>query len=63
MKKFLRKLLANDFPITVKLFCYYIIANFNQEFSQDFFASISEPLTKDAIALNKFDINIFNTFY
>lgn len=58
LESILRKLLANDFPITVKLFCYYIIANFNQEFSQDFFASISEPLTKDAIALNKFDINI-----
>ena len=58
LENILRKLLANDFPITVKLFCYYIIANFNQEFSQDFFASISEPLTKDAIALNKFDINI-----
>ena len=58
LESILRKLLENDFPITVKLFCYYIIANFNQEFSQDFFASISEPLTKDAIALNKFDINI-----
>ena len=58
LENILRKLLANDFPITVKLFCYYIIANFNQEFSQDFFASISEPLTKDAIALDKFDINI-----
>ena len=40
LESILRKLLANDFPITVKLFCYYIIANFNQEFSQDFFASI-----------------------
>ena len=54
----LRKLLKNDFTATVKIFCYYIISNFNQEFSPEFFASISEPLTKDAIALDKFDTNI-----
>ena len=30
LESILRKLLANDFPITVKLFCYYIIANFNR---------------------------------
>ena len=54
----LKQLLKNDFTATVKIFCYYIIANFNQEFTPEFFASISQPLTNDAIALDKFDINI-----
>ena len=58
LESILKKLLKNDFTTTVKIFCYYIIANFNQEFSREFFASISEPLTKDAIALDKFDTNI-----
>ena len=58
LESILKKLLQNDFPTTVKIFCYYIIANFNQEFGPAFFSSISEPLTKDAIALDKFDINI-----
>ena len=58
LESILRKLLQNNFPTTVKIFCYYMIANFNQEFGPSFFASISQPLTKDAIALDKFDINI-----
>ena len=58
LESILKKLLKNDFTATVKIFCYYIIANFNQEFSPEFFSSISEPLTNDAIALDKFDINI-----
>jgi len=58
LESILKKLLKNDFTTTVKIFCYYIIANFNHEFSAQFFSSISEPLTKDAIALDKFDINI-----
>ena len=58
LESILTQLLKNDFPATVKIFCYYIIANFNQEFSPEFFASISQPLTNDAIALDKFDINI-----
>ena len=28
LESILRKLLKNDFPATVKIFCYYIIANF-----------------------------------
>ena len=58
LESILKKLLENDFTATVKIFCYYIIANFNQEFSPEFFTSISKPLTNDAIALDKFDINI-----
>ena len=58
LESILKNLLKNDFAATVKIFCYYIIANFNQEFSPEFFTSISEPLTNDAIALDKFDINI-----
>ena len=58
LESILKKLLKSDFISTVKIFCYYIIANFNQEFTPEFFSSISEPLTKDAIALDKFDINI-----
>ena len=58
LESILKKLLKNDFTATVKIFCYYIIANFNQEFSPEFFSSISKPLTNDAIALDKFDINI-----
>ena len=58
LESILKKLLKNDFTATVKIFCYYIIANFNQEFSPEFFSSISVPLTNDAIALDKFDINI-----
>ena len=58
LESILKKLLKNDFAATVKIFCYYIIANFNQEFSKEFFSSISIPLTNDAIALDKFDINI-----
>ena len=58
LESILKKLLQNDFPTTVKIFCYYIIANFNQEFGSEFFSSISVPLTKDAIALDKFDTNI-----
>ena len=58
LESILLKLLKSDFTATVKIFCYYIIANFNQEFSPEFFASISQPLTNDAIALDKFDINI-----
>ena len=58
LETILKKLLQNDFTTTVKIFCYYIIANFNQEFGSEFFSSISEPLTKDAIALDKFDTNI-----
>ena len=41
LESILKKLLKNDFTTTVKIFCYYIIANFNQEFSREFFASIS----------------------
>ena len=58
LETILKNLLKNNFPATVKIFCYYIIANFNQEFGAEFFSSISEPLTKDAIALDKFDTNI-----
>ena len=58
LESILKKLLKYDFPSIVKIFCYYIIANFNQEFSSEFFSSISEPITKDAIALDKFDTNI-----
>ena len=58
LEAILKNLLKNNFPTTVKIFCYYIIANFNQEFSSDFFSSISEPLTKDTTALDKFDTNI-----
>ena len=58
LESILKKLLKSDFISTVKIFCYYIIGNFNQEFSSEFFSSISEPLIKDAISLDKFDINI-----
>ena len=58
LESILKKLLKYDFPSIVKIFCYYIIANFNQEFSSEFFSSISEPITKDAISLDKFDTNI-----
>ena len=39
LESILKKLLKNDFTATVKIFCYYIIANFNQEFSPEFFSS------------------------
>ena len=58
LESILKKLLTNDFTATVKIFCYYIISNFNQEFNPEFFSSISSPLTKDAITLDKFDLNI-----
>ena len=32
LESILRKLLQNNFPTTVKIFCYYMIANFNRAF-------------------------------
>ena len=58
LESILKNLLMNNFDSTVKIFCYYIISNFKEKFSKNFFSSISKPLASDSIDLDKFDINI-----
>ena len=41
------KLLHNNFDTTVKTFCYYLICNFNHEFSETFFKQINSEIFND----------------
>ena len=52
------KLLHNNFDTTVKTFCYYLICNFNHEFSETFFKQINSEIFNDNNSFNKFDLNI-----
>ena len=58
LESVLIKLFEKGYDTTVKIFCYYIISNFNQEFDEDFFSNISNSITSDAVTLEKFDFNI-----
>jgi len=58
MENILIKLIQSGFGTTVKTYCYYVIANFNHEFSSQFFSLISSELHNDAKTFEIFDPNI-----
>ena len=58
LESVLIKLFEKGYDTTVKIFCYYIISNFNQEFDEEFFTNLSTSITSDAVSLDKFDFNI-----
>lgn len=58
LENILIKLLHSGFGTTVKTYCYYILANFNHEFSSSFFSSIASAVNSDATSFDKFDANL-----
>ncbi len=58
LENILIKLMNSGFGTTVKTYCYYIISNFNHEFSSSFFSSIASKVTADATSFDKFDANL-----
>ena len=58
LENILVKLIQSGFGTTVKTYCYYVIANFNHEFSNQFFSLISSELNNDAKTFDIFDPNI-----
>jgi hypothetical protein len=58
LQTILIKLLHSHFGIAVRLYCYYLISNFNHEFSEDFLNSISSKVNSDIKELDSFDIHV-----
>ena len=59
LENILIKLLQNGFGNTVKVYCYYLISNFNHELSSVFFTSIFSDISSDVLSFDKTDVNFF----
>lgn len=54
------KLFQNGFPNTIKVFCYYLISNFNHEFSSSFFTIINPDILNHATTFENIDLNYYS---